>query len=103
MTYYVALGGRSPSPNWTLAAPGGNLLIFKGASSSILSNRCASLPGKHNSVRADSDRGVSSLLESLGQAIEISRRRRGAAANCFLIRMENYIVLNGVIFLTPQG
>jgi len=31
---------------------------------------------KHNSVRVDSDRAVSSLLESPGQAIEVSRRRK---------------------------
>jgi hypothetical protein len=36
------------------------------------------LGGKHNSVRVDSDREVSSLLEFLGQAIEISKGRRGA-------------------------
>ncbi len=39
---------------------------MRGGSSSIRSNRRASLPGKHNSVRVDSDGGVSSLLESCG-------------------------------------
>jgi hypothetical protein len=41
------------------------------SSSSIRSNLCPSLPGKHN-------RPVSSLLGFLGQAIEISKGRRGA-------------------------